>query len=185
MFSSLPPCPEPQMTYVQDAVWSHFQTRASAAYTPPWALPGAGGGGGAGGCRQLGARWTGPRKSGVLHILTPAPTLAHTQPVRMCRGIHTCAEMGIQMLVPDASPAVCTCIGEGGLKEPRQQCPTQPFPSCPRCSVWGWRSRPGQGAPHPPPSLGQCQLERGIEDPTVAASGHPKGCQWVSVPSLP
>lgn len=37
---SLPSHPKPQMTYLQDAVWSQFQAQASAASTPPWALPG-------------------------------------------------------------------------------------------------------------------------------------------------
>lgn len=35
--------------------------------------------GGAGGCRQLGARWTGHRKSCVLHMPAPTPVCTHTQ----------------------------------------------------------------------------------------------------------
>lgn len=89
MSLSLPPHPEPQMTYLQDAVWSHFQALASAASPPPERCLG-----GAGGCRQLGAGWTGHRKSRALHILTPAPTRVRAQAcLHVQRYSHLCGDV--------------------------------------------------------------------------------------------
>lgn len=181
MSLSLPPRPEPQMTYLQDAGWSHFQAQASAASTPPWALPGWGG-------RMQTA---GSQVDWSQEVLSPPHP--HACPhACACTGLSACAEVfplvrrcGSKCLCqmhhrPWARVSVENALGDRG-----SSAKPSPSPPAARSSVWGWRSRAGQGAPHPPPSLGQCQLELSIEDPTVAAYGPPKGCQWVSVPSLP
>ena len=47
----------------------------------------------------------------VFSTCPPPPPCARThRHACVCRGIQTCAEMWIQMLVPDASPPVCTCV---------------------------------------------------------------------------
>lgn len=81
----------------------------------------------------------------------PPPHLRTHRPVCTCRGIHTCAEMWLQMLVPDASPAVCTSISGARLRETRQQCKAQPFPSCPPLQLVGLAEQdwPGGCSPHP------------------------------------
>lgn len=82
VLSCLPPPPEPQMTYLQDAVWSQFQARVSAAFVPPWALPGW-----ARRMQTVGARWTGYRKYCLLHI--PTPMCTHTQMGPVCAEVFT------------------------------------------------------------------------------------------------
>lgn len=181
MLLSLPPHPEPQMTYLQDAVWSHFQAGANAASTPPWVLPGW-----AGRMQTAGSQVDWSQEVLSPPHPTPNPTCAHTQAcLHVQRYSHLCRDVDPNACARCITSCVYACATRECLMVPRQQCQTQPFPSCPCSSSWGWRSRTGQGVSHSPPSLGQCQLELSIEDPTVAASGFPKGCQRVSVPSLP
>lgn len=81
----------------------------------------------------------------------PPPHLRTHRPVCTCRGIHTCAEMWLQMLVPDASPAVCTSISGACLRETRQQCKAQPFPSCPPLQLVGLAEQDWPGGAPPTP----------------------------------
>lgn len=141
MFLSLPPHPKPQMTYIQDAVWSQFQAQANAASNRPWVLPGWG--------QEDADSW---EPSGLvtrsLEFFTPPPPCEHTQPCPCVqRGIHTCAEMWSQMLVPDASPRVPP---EGAIRYCSNSAKPSPCPPAPaRLGVW-W-SRTGQRSTPPIP----------------------------------
>lgn len=111
-------------------------------------------------------------------LSSPYPTPPHMcthSHVRVCRGIHTCAEVWIQVLVPDASPPVRTCAPPEGALRYHSDCskpslrPPAPAPAqgCP------W-SRAGQRGAPPIPSLGQCQLKLSPEDPHCSRMQSPK-----------
>lgn len=100
---------------------------------------------------------------------------AHTDGSRVCRGIHTCAEMWIQMLVPDASPPVCLCFPpEEALWYRINSAKLSPQPPAPASACVAGGAGLARGVPCPPSLLRQCQLELSIKDPTAATSGHLK-----------
>ena len=133
------------MTYLQDAVWSQFQAHVSVPPPLPGHRQGGGCQGGAGGCRQLGARWTGHRKSWVLHT-PPPPMCTHTQTCpcvqrysRLCRDVDPNVwARCIATCVHVCTTCVHVCTTRGCLKVPPQECKTQPLASRPRLSLCGW-----------------------------------------------
>lgn len=112
----------------------------------------------------------------------PPPRVCAHRPVCTCRGIHTVRRCGSKCLCQGYDRLCARVSTENALENRGSRAQASPSPPAPCSRAWGWQSRTGQGAPQPPPSLGQCQLELSIEDSTIATSGHPKGCQWVSVP---
>lgn len=129
--------------------------------------------GGPGGCRQ----WEqGGLVTGSIAFSTSHPHVhAHTDGSRVCRGIHTCAEMWIQMLVPDASPPVCLCFPpEEALWYRINSAKLSPQPPAPASACVAGGAGLARGVPCPPSLLRQCQLELSIKDPTAATSGHLK-----------
>lgn len=180
MFLSLPPHPEPQMTYLQDAVWSQFQAQARAASTPPWVLPGWARPGWGGRMQTAGSQVDWSQK-----VLSPPHPHAHS---RVCAhtGMSACVEVftlvqrcGSECLCQMHRRLCAHAYHQSVFRYRHGSSGANPSPSPPACGAGG--AGLARGCPAPP-SLGQCQLDRSIEDPTVATSGHPKGCQWVSVP---
>lgn len=141
MFLSLPLHPEPQMTYLQDAIWSQFQAQANAASNHPWVLPGSG--------QEDADSWE--LRGLVTKFSTPPPhpTYAHT-------ATSTCAE--VFTLVQRCGSKCCApCIGhlcthappEGAFKYHSNSAKPNPHPLAP-APAWGcWWSWTGQrGTPH-------------------------------------
>lgn len=161
---------------------------ASSRPTPASPFPGRhqGGGcqGGAGGCGQLGARWTGHRKSWVLHTPAPPHVHAHTD-VPVCAEVFTLVRRCGSKCLCQMHRHLCACVYHKRMSRYRRNSanPALSFLPPPQLVWLAGGAELARGAPTHP-LLGQCQLELSIQDLSAAATSHLKMCQWASGPQF-